>query len=514
MSFSRQGKKKPTTKRSSRAPGSSNNTASAASLNTTASSIRSSADDTPQSPAPSATPPRRAASPLLSSETFSPAPPLPSATEAVSNLSTIEMKQRLRVLEHQVRTLRNENGQLETRYHTDMEASEQKCAMYSSQLDKLTQQVEHLVERNVDVIAEKEELEDRAHRAEERCRVLSANAGTLRELVTEYLSAPTDEAQRTFHEKEFWDKFATPMILAESKPPTDYRPFTVDGETKSSNVMQRGDLGYGMLKAHPVHTQELEATMGRLKIALSENKRLGNELEALQLKNASMHSKQRKSVGESRGLIQRQQRWLMGTVRRMKWVLSQKKDLEEELNKRSKYIGKLETKLLSSTHQLRSLKEELSRVTGRRMSTSRKLKDARGGAKKTLNGGTTKQKEVADVRRSRISGLVDSHIKSPRRASVTLQDHFDTIRNATTSFDKETGLVGKISAILEEVGDEHVDVNSVEDLDAIMSKQLSKEEISAIEDETSQKLQSQFMSMYEDDEEGVSDPINNTENVQ
>eukprot|EP00505_MAST-04D_sp_SCG-Rhode-Island_P004834 Stramenopile-MAST_4_protein_4834 len=68
--------------------------------------------------------------------------------------------------------------------------------------------------------------------------------------------------------------------------------------------------------------------------------------------------------------------------------------------------------------------------------------------------------------------------------------------------------------VFEDFGDEHVDVNSVEDLDAIMSKQLSKEEISAIEDETSQKLQSQFMSMYEDDEEGVSDPINNTENVQ
>ena len=221
-----------------------------------------------------------------------------------------------------------------------------------------------------------------------------------------------------------------------------------------------------------MHTQELEATMGRLKIAQSENKRLGNELEALQLKNASMHAKQRKSVGESRGLIQRQQRWLMGTVRRMKWVLSQKKDLEGELDKRSKYIGKLETKLLSSTHQLRSLKEELSRVTGRRMSTSRKLKDARGGAKNTTNGGGPKQKGVGDVRRSRISGLVDSHIKSPRRASVTLQDHFDNIRNATTSFDKETGLVGKISGILGEVNDEHVDVNTVEDLDAIMSKQL------------------------------------------
>ena len=46
---------------------------------------------------------------------------------------------------------------------------------YSKQIDVLTQQLEQVVERNVDVLAEKEELEIRAERAEERIQVLEAN---------------------------------------------------------------------------------------------------------------------------------------------------------------------------------------------------------------------------------------------------------------------------------------------------------------------------------------------------
>ena len=33
---------------------------------------------------------------------------------------------------------------------------------------------------------------------------MESNAGSLRALVTEYLSTPTEESKRSFHEKEFW----------------------------------------------------------------------------------------------------------------------------------------------------------------------------------------------------------------------------------------------------------------------------------------------------------------------
>lgn len=44
-------------------------------------------------------------------------------------------------------------------------------------------------------------------------------------------------------------------------------------------------------------------------------------------------------------------------------------------------------------------------------------------------------------------------------------------------------------------------ISSVDDLDELMSRELSVGEIEEIEDTTSRKLQSQFMSMYEDDDD-------------
>ena len=44
-------------------------------------------------------------------------------------------------------------------------------------------------------------------------------------------------------------------------------------------------------------------------------------------------------------------------------------------------------------------------------------------------------------------------------------------------------------------------ISSVDDLDEIMRRELSVNEIEEIEDTTSRKLQSQFVSMYEDNEE-------------
>ena len=105
-------------------------------------------------------------------------------------------------------------------------------------------------------------------------------------------------------------------------------------------------MGYDVIRAHPVHTQELESTLAQLKATTAENLRIRRQLDKLQRENSEMHLNQKKSMKDGRELIERQQRWLMGTVRRMKWVVSQKKQLEKDLKSRSLYVGKLETKLL------------------------------------------------------------------------------------------------------------------------------------------------------------------------
>ena len=204
---------------------------------------------------------------------------------------------------------------------------------------------------------------------------------------------------------------------------------------------------------------------------------------------------------DGRELIARQQRWLMGTVRRMKWVVSQKKQLEKELKSRSLYVGKLETKLLKQTSQIRGLKNELRRHKskvrrkagldeGNRLNTAIKG----GGAKKPKSSPATSV--VRDVRRTRSSDLVGSIVNSPRRNSVAIEDQIDSILSTNAS-DKNAGLVPAISGVL----NDKTTISNVDDLDEIMRRELSVNEIEEIEDTTSRKLQSQFMSMYEDDEE-------------
>ena len=415
------------------------------------------------------------------------------------DLETVRVKQRLRILEHQVKNLRNQNAALQQARNDGIDEAEKMSLKYSKQIDVLTQQLEQVVERNVDVLAEKEELEIRAERAEERIQVLEANAGSLRALVTEYLSTPTEESKRSFHEKEFWDKVATPRLMAESMPPSSY-------DSKSSlndNIkkLKRGDMGYDVIRAHPVHTQELEATVAQLKSTTAENVRLRRQLDKLQHENSDMRLKRKTSMKDGRELIARQQRWLMGTVRRMKWVVSQKKQLEKELKSRSLYVGKLETKLLKQTSQIRGLKNELRRHKSkvRRKGNLREKNRSNvgikgGGAKKPISSPATSV--VRDVRRTRSSDLVGSIVSSPRRNSIAIEDQIDSILSTNAS-DKNAGLVPAISGVLNDKST----ISSVDDLDEIMRRELSVNEIEEIEDTTSRKLQSQFVSMYEDNEE-------------
>ena len=92
--------------------------------------------------------------------------------------------------------------------------------------------------------------------------------------------------------------------------------------------------------------------------------------------------------------------------------------------------------------------------------------------------------------------LVDGIVNSPRRNSTTITDQIDNIVSTNAS-DKSANLIRSISGVL---NDKSM-ISSVDDLDEIMSRELSVGEIEEIEDTTSRKLQSQFMSMYEDDDD-------------
>ena len=247
-----------------------------------------------------------------------------------------------------------------------MTESEIKATMYGAQVDRLAQQIETLVARNADTSAQKVEADMSARTAQNRADQLESNSSTLRKLLTELLGNPSSEKIRSMEEQNFWDQIATPEIMALSRPPSGYTVPSLE-----------------MVQAHPVYSQELDASRARLRMTNQELKKCKNDLENLQRQMLTVRAAASSKDTNSQAMIARQRKWLMGTVRRIKWVIKKREETEKLLSEREGYIGKLETKLLHQAMALRKQREALrvARSTGMRSSSSR---TARGGAPRTV----------------------------------------------------------------------------------------------------------------------------------
>ena len=142
----------------------------------------------------------------------------------------------------------------------------------------------------------------------------------------------------------------------------------------------------------------------------------------------------------------------------------------------------------------------------RKQINSKRKKPGRAGKKKAHNSKNIQgsgiklqpspaKSVVRDIRRTKSSDLVDEIVNSPRKTSVIVNDQINNIVT-TNSSDKSAALIRSISGVL----NENNMITNADDLDELMSRELSVSEIEEIEDTTSRKLQSQFISMYEDEE--------------
>jgi hypothetical protein len=198
------------------------------------------------------------------------------------------------------------------------------------------------VMRNANTAAERVEANLNAEQAVERISELESNSQTLRNLLTELLGRPSESARQSTEEQAFWDAVATPEVLAKSRPPNG---FQVEGY---------GDLQ--MVQAHPQYSQELDALRAKMRQSDVQLKKVQNNYERLQREYSTQRAAAAARDSTAKALIGRQRKWLMGTVRRIKWVIKRREDVEAQLKDRSAYITKLETKLLHQAMVLRKLR--------------------------------------------------------------------------------------------------------------------------------------------------------------
>jgi hypothetical protein len=320
--------------------------------------------------------------------------------------STVEDTLRIRELEHEVALLHSEAVKVKSRHQRQLTEAETKSTLYGAQVDRLAHQIEALVARNADTSAQKVEADMNARDAQDRVEQLENNSATLRKLLTELLGNPSEQKVRSMEEQHFWDQIATPEIMAKSRPPSEYVVPSLE-----------------MVQAHPIYSQELDAARARLRITDQELKRVKNELESLQKQLVGVRSASSSRDSSAQAMIARQRKWLMGTVRRIKWVIKKRTETEAALKDRDVYVGKLETKLL---HQAMTIRKQRSAIrAGRgsanntRSSTASSNNSTKTQGPRTVRGSGKKNKRSENLPPSR--NVADDEATQEARASLKVR---------------------------------------------------------------------------------------------
>ena len=162
--------------------------------------------------------------------------------------------------------------------------------------------------------------------------VLEENTDTLRALVVEYMGGPTPAVrQQSDRERRFWEELATPGLLAASEPPADY---LADEENELATTVD------------PVRAVQVEAMRAGLIRARADAKALRNEVERLRTSRDAVRAAHITGKKEARQLALRQQAHLVGAVRRIAYLVSERTRQRAQLRAKDAYVARLESKLL------------------------------------------------------------------------------------------------------------------------------------------------------------------------
>eukprot|EP01135_Chromosphaera_perkinsii_P002016 Nk52_evm63s215 gene=Nk52_evmTU63s215 len=193
----------------------------------------------------------------------------------------------------------------------------------SAEMDELHARTE---QEKKELISQVKQNRECAEKYNAKIKSVSENQRILREMVLDHETC-TKKSNRDLKERRFWDEVATAEVLERSLP----RP------------------GYPIPR--PINpTSELVEARRLLKEAQSQAHNLENVAERLEKANVKLLARC-KSLGheQKRNKVQ-----LMGAVRRIKWLLGMKAQLSKNLEEKTVYCQKLETKLLALHAALKS----------------------------------------------------------------------------------------------------------------------------------------------------------------
>eukprot|EP00466_Bigelowiella_natans_P016608 jgi/Bigna1/72389/fgenesh1_pg.19_\ len=171
-----------------------------------------------------------------------------------------------------------------------------------------------------------------ANAGNERIKELEMSHTKLRTLVEELMNTEKKRQIATKRKDEFWRNVATEQLLVESEPPEDFSIPEVVRRQQTWN----SDL-FSKIKA-------------KLKRAEEEVRVLQNMLTTEKERNKKLHAERLQEIRRLKGNLSRSESRLLGAVRRVRFLLDQKKKAKEKEKKRDEYIGRLEAKVLEAAN--------------------------------------------------------------------------------------------------------------------------------------------------------------------
>eukprot|EP00941_MAST-03F_sp_MAST-3F-sp1_P002670 g2670.t1 len=267
-----------------------------------------------------------------------------STNKSYMNLHAGALQSECRRLEEQLRQSKEE-------WRNDLEAAEKRCVDYCDRIQHLSSALEDVREENSRLDTELNLAIDRQNRVKKRADLLESNSVTLRKLVMGYMADPErkENQRRTVAEERFWERLATPELLAASEPPKGFRPPEFVTETDVRRLRTK------------LKTSEAE---GREQLKL---------IDRLRRNNSDLREAMLKRYNDQRILIRRQETQLMGAVRRIHYLLAEQKKLQERLEKKDHYTFRVEQKLLAQNlrkNRKYRKKKENEKVNGKETKTN------------------------------------------------------------------------------------------------------------------------------------------------
>eukprot|EP00347_Sterkiella_histriomuscorum_P018528 403345168 len=241
--------------------------------------------------------------------------------------------------------LRNKLENLARQHLNEKEQNENDKNLLNNKLQQVNQTLSQLMQENISLKKQSIYLDRSNKELTHKTSVYQSQIQNLRAFVVHLTNDLDGHKKKDFRQTQFWKALQADQVIQDSEPPNDY-PTPIDCNDKNIFIVR----------------QDLERLQHENKKYLNDLKSLTAKLESTQESLKKQTEKKNQLKKESNQLITQMKNQLLGAVRRINYLVEEKRKAEEENTKRSKYTAKLELKIVQENLNNKGLRQRVQNL--------------------------------------------------------------------------------------------------------------------------------------------------------